>query len=208
MSEPQPSHIYLPVTNDLNYGFVGSLTERYFYLGGRRAELAKDASIPGKVVLKMVTPPARSWGQVALDVVKIISYFTGIIPLIMYIANKIFRSSNSFEVPKLTKEQIIASITAHLNTCTKEKFQRYDIWGAAEAWASSFVIEGRIWVIATNRVSSEKSVFRLTCEGSLSEKDGRISCEDLPPGEHYERFELTLDEAKGIRTLINKILYP
>lgn len=203
-----PSHIYLPYTNHLKYGFIGSVTEDYFYWGGSIAELEEDQSVPETVLLKMTIPiAARSWGQMVLDGIKILSYATGIIPLIMYIANKIFRSSNHFGGLKRTKNLILASINQRLTLYTEEEFEKYNQWGAKHLSAVSFLVEDRIWVLETHN-TEEKQTHTLKFLGKIMSPDGDLVTESQGvnwsclPGEPELLYQITKDEAEAIRALL------
>ncbi len=80
--------------------------EDYFYIGGKKAFVISKNNLNGRYLLEIKDNPQSNLKKTILTALKIVSYLTIVIPLIMYVFRVILRKINQFQLNSSKIEDI------------------------------------------------------------------------------------------------------
>ncbi len=112
---------------------IFDFVEDYFHLGREKAVVIKKNELNGSYLYEMKNNPQNRFKKIILTALKIATWITVIIPLLMYVAKLALRRTNQFELKKSSKIEFIPPIRSGV-VREKEIFVFGDIHGELDGF--------------------------------------------------------------------------
>ncbi|KKL71673.1 hypothetical protein LCGC14_2092570, partial [marine sediment metagenome] len=125
---------------------IFDFVEDYFYIGGKKAFVISKNKLNGNYLIEIKDNPQNRFKKIILTALKIASWVTVIIPLLMYVTRFILRKTNHFQLKNSSIIEFIPPIRPGI-VRDKEIFVFGDIHGELDGFKENLshakVIDGR-----------------------------------------------------------------